>query len=200
MSRLPFIVALVVSLGACGDRAGGEYKAPDPGLLGNPAFAAAAGGEGVAPPWVALQHAGEPSYSISAENGVLRIERTGDEPWGQLSQSVSASQIKGGKAVFSVELAGELEPIEDPSGIWSGKTGLNVVVNGYPGSSVTRHRGKRILVNKSLEPGLEPGSHEWQRYRLVFDVPENATDLQVSIQLTLGGVLKARGPRLAAVD
>lgn len=199
-ARLSFMLVLVVAIGACGGRAGGEYRAPDPGLLGNPVFASPEGGERIAPPWVATQHAGESSYRMTSRNGVLRIERIGNEPWGQLSQTVSAEGLKGRKVEFSVELSGELEPVEDPTGFWSGKTGLSVVINGYPDSGITRHRGKRILESIEMEPGLEPGTVEWRRHSLVFDVPEKATGLQVAIRLTLDGVLRARGPRLAAVD
>lgn len=201
--RRPILTVLLTFalLAACS-----AYEPPDPGLIANPDFADESDAQSLGQPWLAAQHAGDRSYETRVSDGVLHIERIGSEPWGKTIQAVPADELKGRRAEFSVELAGTLEPVEDPSGIRDTlkghrDTGLGVVVKGYRDDPrLRRLLGKSTLVTAESESGMEPGEHDWQRHRLVFDVPENATEIVVEIRMTLNGVLKARGPRLVAVE
>lgn len=100
---LPWFTA-VAFVAACAHPvlAGAEtWVAPDPGLLRDANFDAAERGE--RPAWGQSQHAGEPSYKIGFEPGMLRIERVGPEPWGQVRQRVDARSLAGSTMAFSAE-------------------------------------------------------------------------------------------------
>lgn len=201
--RAPITAILfpILFLAACG-----SYEPPDPGLIANPTFAPEDDAERVGAPWFASQHAGGRSFDTSVSDGVLTIERIGTEPWGHTIQSVPAEELQGRRVEFSVELAGSLQPVDKASE--TGKTlkgyhdtGLGAVVKGYRDDPrLRRLLGKTTLETVKSEEPLEPGEHDWRRHRLVFDVPENATEIEVQIRLTHNGVLKARGPRLVALD
>lgn len=192
---LALSLLMIAALPGCGNA---DYQPPDPGLIQNPDFVDEQKADALGQPWLATQHSGDRSYVSTVSDGVLIIERIGPEPWGQVIQTVPAEPLRGKRAEFSVELAGDLKLANDPSGRWSNDTGLGVVVKGYRNRSLSM-LGKAELVRAKMNPGMQPGAHDWRRYKLVFDVPENATDVQVEIRLTLSGVLRARGPRLVPV-
>lgn len=180
------------------------YAPPDSGLIANPTFAPDSGTDRVGEPWSSTQHGGDRSYRTTVSAGVLRIERIGPEPWGQTVQIVPAEDLRGRRAEFSVELAGDLEPVEGsvdlgPRRKGYSRTGIGVVVKGFRDDPKLRRLGTIMLEKIEHEPRLSPGEHDWERHRLTFDVPETATNIEVQIRLTRHGVLKARGPRLVAV-
>lgn len=177
-----------------------EYQPPDPGLLKGPYFSEQPHGENFSSAWAAIQHGGDDSYHMTTSDGVLRIERIGEEPWGQLVQRLSAEDLRGKTLEFSAELSGDLKKIKNPKERLANKTGLGVIVKGFPGSHRLRTLGKSILLTLTSESDLSAGEHDWKRHSIVFTVPEGATDIQVAIRMTNGGVLKARGPRLLVVE
>ncbi len=189
------ILFLLPILASCG-----EYQPPDPGLLQSPYFSEQRHEEDFSPAWAAIQHGGDDSFHMTTSDGVLRIEKIGEEPWGQLVQNLSAEDLRGKKLEFSAELSGDLKEIENPADRLGNKTGLGVIVKGYPGSHRLRTLGKSILLTLTSESDLSEGKHDWKRHSIVFTVPESATDIQVAIRMTHAGVLKARGPRLVIAE
>lgn len=198
--RLPallFVAAIAGIGGGCSDS---SHRSRDPGLIVNPAFADAAGGNAIGSPWAAVQHGGESSYLFGARNGVLRIERVGTQPYGQVVQVLPAEKLRGKTVEFSADLSGELESINNPSVPWADHTGLSIIVKGYSTNPRMRMLGKRVLLESRSEPGLAPGSHDWTHCRVVVKVPEQATEIEVGIRLVLNGVLKARSPALVMLQ
>lgn len=199
MIRRPQVLVIIAAM-ACGGCFGAGSQATDPGLIVNPRFADTSGGDGVGEPWASIQHAGAPSYRFSAVDGVLRIERVGDQPNGRVVQVIPADGLRGKTLEFSAELSGNLEPIDTPSAPWADDTGLAVIVKGASKNPALRMLGKRVLLKAGSAPRLAPGKLDWTRYRVVFQVPEQATDIEVAIRLMLNGVLEARDPSLVVVE
>lgn len=195
-NRSPWLaaVALVAACTHPGLAGAETWVAPDPGLLRDANFDAALRGE--RPGWGRSQHAGEPSSEVRFEPGMLRIERTGPEPWGQVRQRLDATGWVGSTLEFSAELSSTLQSSGNSP---VNGTGLGVRVMGYrPG--MPRVAGKSILLTADGEPELGPQHHPWTRQSVHFRVPEGATDIDVSIRLTLHGHLAARGPSLVVVE
>jgi hypothetical protein len=202
MPRFALLPALLLALPlvACSeapDSAGDQQAYVDPGLILNPRFEP--GDAAVRRPhWSSTQHAGEPSYEVEAEDGVLVIRRIGKEPWGLVSQKVvDATGLAGKRLEFSMELAGELKDTYGPA---LEPAGLVVQVMGR-GPADLPMMGKRHLLVMTDDPGLLVGKHGWARRSLQFDLPE-ARDLEltVGVQMTQGGELRARAPRLRVLE
>jgi len=190
-----FTVALL--LVACAHAAVGQeagWTVPDPGLLRDANFDAMQRGE--RPVWGRSQHAGERSYRFVFNPGELQIDRIGPEPWGQVKQRVNAKPLAGQTLEFSAELSGTLSE--------SGRrpiipTGLSIRVLGYTAGMSPAIVGKSTLLIAGGEPELGPGQHDWTRQSVRFEIPEGATDIDVSIRLGMHGALSVRGPSLVVV-
>ena len=172
----------------------GGWSAPDPGLLRDVTFDAKESGERQA--WGRSQHAGENSYRFHFESGVLRIERIGPEPWGQVKHRLDAEPLVGRTLEFSAELSGNFSESEQRQ---ISKTGLSVRVLGYK-AGIPRIAGKSILVIAHGVPAIRPNCFGWTPQSVRFDVPEGATDIEVSIRLGIHGTLSVRGPRLVVIE
>jgi hypothetical protein len=159
-------------------------------MLANPMFERGPDGNIVS--WAFNQHAGEPSYRFDTDGGMLIVERVGRERWGQAIQTVSAAGLAGRTLEFSAEVSGELG---DDSGAPSSPTGVGARISGMrPGMPAAL--GVVILSTLSGEPAIGAGEHAWSVQTVVFEVPENATEIQLSLRLTLDGTLRVRNPRL----
>ena len=171
---------------------GGLFKSPDfaPGDTGRPLGH-----------WNIGQHAqGKAkghSYEFSSSDGVLTIRRVGAEPWGMVAQDFKVDEYIGKRLRLSMEVSGELDesfgrPIE-PSGLIARVTGF--------GPHDPPMFGARILVAERSNPGLGVGSHDWQELILEFEIPDSRhVELRAGVQLTLGGVLHVRRPRLEVIE
>jgi len=165
-----------------------------PNLLADPAFERPRSGTGAI--WQTSQHAGARSFRWSATDGVLTAAKTGPEPWGQATQSVSAKDLVGHRMAFVAELAGELEPDSERT---VEATGIAVRILGItPGTP--RVLGPSIQLVRLGQPPLPRGEFGWTAQRVEFVVPEGAFEIEVSIRLGTGGTLRARNPRLFVVD
>lgn len=168
--------------------------APDPGLLIDAHFPSEV--DGRQPAWGFSQHGGDVSYVFSSADGVLSIERTGPEPWGQAVQRVDARDLQGRSVEFSAEISGSFK--EDAERQVQA-TGVGARVLGYP-PGIPRMAGRHIMAFADGAPEIGPGTHPWTRQTLQIDVPEGATDIEVSIRLGMHGTLRARGPSLKVLD
>lgn len=188
-SVFPAIVpatAACVLLAGCGNGADG-------GLLVNPEFERDADGQILA--WSFNQHTGEPSYSFATDKNMLVIERVGRERWGQAIQTLSAAELKGLTLEFSAEISGEFD---DESGAPSSPTGVGARISGMrPGMPPAL--GAAILSTNPGQPVIGVGKHGWTVQRVVFEVPDTAVEIQLSLRLTLDGTLRVRNPRLVMV-
>ena len=199
MKRLRLVVPVIVlATAACLFSAGchsdnsGEVDS-DGGLLVNPAFER--GVDGAIMGWAFNQHAGERSYRFDTDGGTLIIERVGRERWGQAVQTLSAAGLAGRTLEFSAEVSGELG---DEAGAPSSPTGVGVRISGMrPGMPAAL--GVAILSTFPGEPAIGVGDHDWTVQSVVFDVPDTATEIQLSFRLTLDGKLRVRNPRLIPV-
>ena len=194
MERLrPALSAIVLSISACllsSGCDGGDAGNSDGGLLLNPTFARGADGEIVS--WAFVQHTGQPSYRFDTDGRTLLIERVGRERWGQAIQTLPADGLAGRTLEFSAEIAGQLD---DHSGPPSSPTGVGVRISGMrPGMPAAL--GVAILSSLPGQPEIGVGRHDWTEQRVVFEVPESATEIQLSLRLTLDGTLRVRNPRL----
>lgn len=200
MRKLITIMLAGSLLSACSPAADTTYKAPDPGLVGNPRFEVREDGKRIATPWLASQHTGVLSFEYTSADEVLTIKRIDEQVWGHLSQRVDGAQLQGKTLEFSAELSGTLDK---SYGEPLGPTGLGVIVHGRPADFPRSMPGRSILTTQYSEPALTEGTHEWQRHSIRFEVPPveqaNSIELELFIGLTLGGTLKARGPSLRVV-
>lgn len=168
----------------------------DPGFLSDGRFERVKG-DSAEPVWTLTQHAGPLSYTVEVTEGVARIERIGGEPWGHFAQQLRDDALAGRWFEFSAEIRGELN---DSYGEPMQPTGPSVLVRGrLPGD--LQMMGLRILYASTAEFGLNPGSYPWRRHAHRFQVPE-ATSLEITtaLQLTHGGWIEVRNPRLVEVD
>lgn len=196
---LPLLAVIFgLALGGCSASHGDAPTSVDGGVLQDPAFAVP--GETEASPlrhWQFSQHVGEPSYELRFGNGMIRILRTGSQPWGILQQHMHADEWAGKTLEFSAELSGELD---DRWGPPMQPTGLTVTVMGF-GPQDMPMMGKRHLLVRESEPGLDAGSHDWQRLAIRFEVPEGRElELLVGLLLTRGGELAIRNPSLRVIE
>lgn len=179
---------IVVAI-ACLLAAGCQHR-PAGGLLLNPAFERNA--DGAIASWAFNQHAGERSYLFEIDDETLTIERVGSQPWGQAVQTLPAAGLFGRTLEFSAEVSGRLG---DESGAPITPTGLAVRISGLrPG--IPAALGAAIFSTLPGEPAIGVGDHDWTVQRVVFEVPESATEIQLSLRLALDGTLRVRRPRL----
>lgn len=146
--------------------------------------------------WVPMQHSSNTSYEFRVEDGVLSILRTGEEPWGQVFLRFEPDALLGSMAEFSVEVAGEFtdaygEPFE--------ATGIAVVVEASSADLRQRMMGVRSQFEYENDWDAGVGKHDWTMLDLGFEVPENASSIQLYIKMTMGGVLHVRNPRLVEI-
>lgn len=160
-------------------------------LLVDPRFETVSNAEGSN--WSVIQHTGERSYEWNAEDGVLSARWLGPEIDGHVAQMIPARGLEGKSVRFSVELSGDLEAIE---GVPRELSGLQVEVQGMvPG--LPRALGIGPLFTLAGSPPVEPGKFGWMVQEIVFEVPQEATHIRVSIGLGMDGVLRFRNPVLA---
>ena len=199
LHRFALLALFPVLLAACAPAGSSNEAAAapsEPGLLQDPGFHRIEGRH-AEPLWRLTQHAGPVSYTAKAEQGVVRIERVGGEPWGHFAQVLEDDGLAGQWLEFSAELRAELD---DSYGEPMQPTGLAVLVRGRLPADPPM-LGMRILHASDVDFDLQPGSHGWRRHVYRFQVPE-AVSLQVklAVQLTHGGWIEMRNPSLVAVD
>lgn len=192
------VITLVAALAvtACGTGEDAEEYAALPAcqgtdnLLANPDFGAT-GGQGLVP-WQGSQHAGEPSFAVSAEQGELTIQRIGTQPYFVLEQFPSVDDLTGHDLLYHAELRLDLDGEDWVESMEPGG-GLQVQVWG----PVMPVLGTSRVVYRSVyehEPHL--GETDWFRVAIPFSVPADATRLSIGYQHRANGTLVTRRPTL----
>ncbi len=172
----------------------GEFLDTRANLIEDPDFATISAGP--IRHWVLVQHAGGKSYAVTAENGVMTLERTGSEPWGLVSQRLDAVPLRGKTLEFSADVRGRFPHPEDATG---SPTAIGIQVKGLkPG--MPRGLGAAVLVAQHAEPGLIQENSDWVRQKVRFDIPDTATFLALNIMLSQWGQLDAAKPSLVEIS
>lgn len=179
-----------------------EMAAPSkPGrnYLLNPQFANLDAASGEPANWFLSAHATTGSYQLSARDGVATLRRVGPEVWGLLSQTVPTAGLEGKSVEFSVDVKAHLtnEYGEEPFD----KTDLQVVLRGVRAGSNALFGKTDLVIEQG--PGMDVGERDWHRRSLRFRIPAaneaSALELMVSMQLTRGGELWFRDPKLSVL-
>ena len=138
--------------------------------------------------WLSSQHSSDVAFEYQAEQGVLTITRTGDEPWFVLGQDFEGGQWGGKRVRFSAELKMELTPPEPGHGFRKGG-----------GLLLRARQGGRIVFNSEFEHDPHMGRHDWQRVSVTGAIPPRADSLRAGFQHQAGGRLQARNPELTII-
>ena len=136
--------------------------------------------------WIYTQHAGEKSFGVRIDQGVLKIVRIGPEPWMVYRQRVPLSSTPAQRLRFSAELKGEIL-FTPPDHTWEHVAGLYLQLRPSAYASVAEH-----LPNQ--------GVWEWQEVAIEIDVPIYTTHAFVGFTHQGGGTLWARNPSLVLLD
>lgn len=187
------VLMLVTGCAEPPDLMSASFENPEPGLIRNQSFEQST--RGIAD-WRLIQHANADSYKAHSEGGVVRITRTGKEPWGAFSQLFRTRDIdplRGQTLVFSVDVAGEFT---DEFGASTFPTEISVLVRGV---SFAEGGQSRLLVEEKME--LESGDKlAWRRYDVPVKLPSPSEaqflNLEVGVIMTKGGHLYMRAPSL----
>ena len=129
-----------------------------------------------APGWQCNSHADPHAFrheidgTVSAEgHRSLRIERVRDEPWTLVTQRVFDPALRGARLRFTLAVRVE--------GATGNGGGVFVLVQG-PGGATIHHEQK-----------LMPGTADWKRLSIEFDVASNAESFEVGATLEGPGKL-----------
>jgi hypothetical protein len=203
------ILAGISLLVACGDKSNDKhrpapqapveeaYQPPQNNLLINPDFESSSNGALVS--WLLSQHTGAVSYKVSAEDGVVRIERIDSEPWGMLTQTLRPEAVlplQGKRLRFSAELKAEFNP---EYGAPFEASGMGLLLTGVPVGQFSR-----ITAADIFEPVTQGEQNAgWRRYSVELDIPDSnelvGLRLQMRFVMADGGVLNIRRPYLIEV-
>lgn len=160
-------------------------------LLANPDFGASAAAAGLSP-WGGSQHAGEPSFRTSADNGVLTIEKIATQPWYRLAQVPQARALRGEALVFRAEIKLALDSVNVTHSFTHGG-GLQVLVWGDPDPVMG---GDRLIFDSTLEHEPRLGITDWVQVSIPFTVSPTATRMSVGFVHQANGSMQVRNPEL----
>lgn len=130
--------------------------------------------------WVYSQHTGESSFRITTIDGVVSMERVGEEPWMLLKQTLQSERIAGTTLVFTAELKGEA--LQGHFG-FEPKAGLFGRIGTGGRAKMAPHQPNS-------------GSWDWQTFSEKISLPATVDRIQVGFLHQTGGVLYARNPSL----
>ena len=135
--------------------------------------------------WRMAQHTGELSFDVSVEEGVLRMERIGEEPWMLYRSTLQSAELGGATIRYSAELKGDA-PGEPRLHGFDHIAGLYVKV-GRVRAQLADH-----------EPNV--GQWDWQYVTIEEQIPAGVDSVRVGFVHQAGGTLWARNPSLVIVD
>lgn len=147
------------------------------------------GGQGeVANPWLVKQHAGEPSFTVNVDDGVLELARSGGtQPWLIVSQKIPDDlQQVGATLQLSAELQLDLHKASD------GFTLRNI-----GGLYLTNEN--KLMVNSwqsIAEHSPNSGKVDWQRISMSKILTPNVAGVQAGFALMADGTMRVKAPEL----
>ncbi|MDA9941385.1 hypothetical protein N9C62_02130 [Luminiphilus sp.] len=140
----------------------------------------------VASQWRYRQHAGDQSFSVEAQDGVLTFKRLGSEPWAIFRQSITDERLDGATIRFTADLQGDVSP--DVTHGFGAKAGLFLQIGKRPDAFM----GDQDPSN---------GQWDWQTYSVTETLPVGVTSVNVGFIHQAGeGAIEARNPSLVLVN
>ncbi len=135
--------------------------------------------------WRMAQHTGDLSFDVSADEGTLKIERIGEEPWMLYRQTVQRDALSGTTLRYSAEIKGDApgEPLLH---------GFDHVAGLY----IKAGRERARLADH--QPNV--GHWDWQTVAIEEQIPLGVTSIRVGFVHQAGGMLWARNPSLTIID
>ena len=189
------VVMLAVLLAGC------QVAATDPAssaqcvggenLLTNTDFGASDPAVGLSG-WRGSQHAGEPSFRVGTDNGVVTIEKIATQPWYRLAQVPQARALRGEALVFRAEIKLALDTVDVTHNFTHGG-GLQVLVWGDPDPVMG---GDRLMFDSTLEHEPRLGTTDWVQVSIPFTVSGTATRMSVGFVHQANGSMQVRNPEL----
>ena len=136
--------------------------------------------------WRYRQHAGEQSFTATAENGRLDFARISDEPWAVVQQKITDPRLSGRMVRYSADLTGDVS--EEVTHAFGAKSGLFLKVGPRPDANMADH-----------EPNI--GQWDWQRITVEAEVPEVFDYVELGFIYQGGeGAFSAKAPKLELLD
>ena len=136
--------------------------------------------------WRYRQHAGDQSFSVEAQDGVLTFKRLGSEPWAIFRQSITDERLDGATIRFTADLQGDVSP--DVTHGFGAKAGLFLQIGKRPDAFM----GDQDPSN---------GQWDWQTYSVTETLPVGVNSVNVGFIHQAGeGAIEARNPSLVLVN
>jgi hypothetical protein len=142
--------------------------------------------------WNITQHAGDEAYTVQFDEGVLSIDKFGEQYWLRVSQALDAQDLRGGTLWFGAELKLALTADGWNTALTPGG-GLAASITGTYGDPFGR---TRIIGEAMLEHEPHLGTVDWTPVSMRIEVPEQATELRVALLHQAIGAMSVRRPRL----
>lgn len=133
--------------------------------------------------WTATQHAGESSFEVQIQDGVLTITKTGTQPWFIYRQKLQNSEFAGARMVFSAQIKLDVTPAARAVG--RSGAGLSIAM---------RSGNNRILMRSSLDHEPHMGLTDWTDVELVLDIPVDTDTVELAFLHQAEGRFQARKP------
>jgi hypothetical protein len=134
--------------------------------------------------WLSSEHAAGQTFEYSASDGILKIFKTGGEPWFLLSQSPDPAKLAGKRITFGAELKLDLQMPTDHAFTPGG------------GLSLFARKGGKVVINSTLEHEPRLGTTEWIPVSVTVKVPPGTDRLRVGFLHQAEGTLRVRKPYL----
>lgn len=159
-------------------------------LLKNPEFAGSP--DRLLIDWNSTQHGNIPSFIVSAEEGVVTVDRNGPEPWYNLEQFIDLKQYAGHRMLYQADLKLSLNSENWPHA-FEPRGGLQVLIWGKTPTPV---RVTRLLVNSSAEHSPNLGETDWFKAQTYFIVPDSPERSMIGLVHKANGSISAKNPAL----
>lgn len=130
--------------------------------------------------WKPSQHTGPVSFTLDVSEKTARIERTGEEPWFVLKQTVKDDRLSGKTLIYRVDMKGE---------------GLTGHYGFEPKAGQFTQLGEGGRATLAIH-SPNAGDWEWQTFVERISMPATVNRVQVGLVHQTGGVLLARNPSL----
>lgn len=139
--------------------------------------------------WHTSQHAGDKSFELTVEGGVLDITKTGTEPWTIVTQSLDVKPLKGKTVAFTADLKLDLKPPKTPHGFKLGG-----------GLTLSAKRNGKLVLRTSFDHEPHMGTSDWRPVQVILKIPPKVDALRLGVIHQAGGNLQVRNPSLRVID
>lgn len=162
-------------------------------LLRNSEFSLA--DDGVPEQWSLTQHAGAAAYTVTFADGVMTVDKYGEQYWLLLSQSIDVTSLAGEALQFSAEIKLDMHAENWNDALLPGG-GLALKVIGTSGDPFGR---TRVVQDSMLAHEPRLGSTDWIRVAVPIKLVAEAAQLHAGFVHQAYGTLSVRAPRLVQV-